>query len=636
MKKYSIFKRSFIAIILTALLLPAFTSCSKNEFADINTDPSTIAKANIPYLFSQAGLDFEPSDYLVWFYSGKYMSQWCQAFTPGSYGDKFNIMGENGGMGSQFVSVLTIKRDIDDKVAALDATEAAKYQDIQAMISPLCIYLGIFDSDMFGSMPYSESCMARYGGTLTPKYDTMEELYTEWLTELDNDIKILSSSLTDQISLGSQDFIYGGDKAKWLKFANGIKLKIAVRLLHQNKTKALQLAAEVGANEAYIMSSSDDDFVYNKGSLDYHFGNDVSLGVASKNVLDFMMKNEDPRLRIMFTKNDFNSEVVQAFFDDEASAKAAGKTVTSAIPKYILDNIEYTTDANGKKTFVAWKGLGEPWVRFYGVPVGMNISDNADYIGDNNYFNSNKWKVTVGDATKSYSPYSSFNQEMVRGQIDFTYPTKPNGVVKQDTQDCPWYGMAMSTAEINLYLAEMKLLGATLPKTAAEYYNAAVVASVNEYDNLAKLNQIPYYDADHCYDKNEKPIKLVSGETDTMMANTDYQLTGTTAEQLEKVYIQEFIHFMYQPDDQFVAVRRSGVPKVNSKLIPWVNMVSNTLIPRRFGITAPNETNIMYDIMTAAYKAEGFSYGKDDPGLLNSERVWADKGAPNFGEGPNF
>lgn len=636
MKKYNFIKKSLTAVLLMLMILPAFTGCSRDDFADINTDPSTVGKGNVPYLFTQAIMNFEPSDYLLWFYDGKYTSNFVQAFIPGSYGDKFNIMGELGGVGSQFVSVLNIKRDVDNIVSQMNTTEAAKYQNIQAMLSPLSIYLGIFDSDMFGSMPYSEACLNRYGGTLTPKYDTMDQLYDEWLTELDNDIKILSSNLSDQITPSSNDIVYGGDVSKWLKFANGVKLKIAVRLLHQDKARALKIAEEVGASDSNIMSGSSDDFVYNKGSQDYHFGNGVSLGVASKNVLDFMMKNEDPRLRIMFTKNDFNSEVVQAFFDAQYQAQQAGTTILSTIPKYILDNVEYSTDANGKKTFTAWKGMGEPWVRFYGTPVGMNISDNPDYTGDNNYFNSNKWKVTLNDKTKTYGATSSFNQELVRGQIDFTYPTKPDGVTKQDTKDCPWYGMALSTAEMNLYLAEMKLLGANLPKTASQYFNTAIQTSAEEYNNLAVLNQIPYYDADHCYDANEKPITYGSSEIETMMTNTDYQLTGSTSDDLEKVYIQQFLHFMYQPVDQFVSVRRSGIPKVGSSLISWVNLTQNTNIPRRMYVTEPQLTDKMYDILINAYSAEGFSYGRDDPSKLNSERVWADKGAPNFGEGPNF
>ncbi len=627
--------KSIVSLFLAASML-AMTGC-EDDFAEINTDPSSISDPNVPYLFTQGILNFEPSDYYMWFYAGKYMARWSQAFLPtDGYRDRFYDMSANGGIGSQNVSVLNIKREIDHYVSSLSQEEAAKYQTIQAMLQPLCIYLGMFDTDMYGSMPYSEASLARYGGTITPKFDTMEELYTQWAIELDAAIKVLSSDLPDQISVVNQDFVYGGDKAKWLKFASAVKLKLAVRLLYQDKAQALKMAGEVGSSAAFVMSGQADDFVYNKGTLNYHFGELANLGAASKNVVDFMLKNRDPRVRFMFTKNQFNSEVIQAFFDMEAEKMAAGVTSSFAVPQYILDNVAYTTDADGKKIFVKWKGLGEPWVRFYGIPVEMDAADKAVYRDEYNYFDESKLQLTIGEATKTYTPYSAFNEEMIHGQLDFTYPTKPGGAVKQDLIDVPWYGMALSTAEVNLYLAEMKLLGASLPESAEVYYETAVRASVEVYDRLARLNKIPYYDEEHIYDVNEKPLQLQAGEIDTMMENVDYLLTGSTAEQLEKVYLQQYLHFMYQPNDQYVAVRRSGVPMAGSELIPWVNLVSNTLIPRRFGVTPPNETDLMYDIKKAAYEAEGFTTGVNNSALLNSERVWADKGAPNFGEGPIF
>ena len=44
----------------------------------------------------------------------------------------------------------------------------------------------------------------------------------------------------------------------------------------------------------------------------------------------------------------------------------------------------------------------------------------------------------------------------------------------------------------------------------------------------------------------------------------------------------------------------------------------------------------MYQIKVDAFKAQGYTTGTQDPKILNFERVWYDKGAPNFGEGPNF
>ena len=266
-------------------------------------------------------------------------------------------------------------------------------------------------------------------------------------------------------------------------------------------------------------------------------------------------------------------------------------------------------------------------------------SQNAALYGD--YFDySNRSKLKVGSAEKVYTPFSGFNQEMIIGRYDFTLPTVPGGPVIQDLDDNPWYGMYLSTAEVNLYLAEFKLLGASLPKTAESYFSKAIKASVEEYNRLAELNKIPYYDKTYGYDPHEAVIDLQDGEIAAMAANADYQLTGDAALDLEKVYVQQLLHFTLLPNEQFVTVRRSGVPKENSSMIAWENFgptVPNNAIPRRFEVGAPSPTDLMLDILLEAYKSQGFTPGSSQDGtLLNSERVWQDINAPQFGQGPKM
>ncbi len=625
--KYNRFK-SFLPMVMAVALLTT-TGC-RDEFSEINTNPSSISQPNVPYLFSQGVLSFEPSNYLFWFYNGKYQELATQASTTTSgYTTNFNFIGAMGDQGSQVINVLRYAREIDDAMLHMPAEDAAKYVQLRAMLNPLIVYLGLFDSDVYGDRPFSEACYGAFGGTLSPKYDTVQELYTQFLAMLNESLAAFASPGASQVLPANQDPIYKCDITKWAKLTNSLKLKIAVRLLHQDKAKALSLAAEVAQSSVGVLDGADTDFMFNKGILNYHFGEGAQWGAVTQRVTDFMLKNLDPRVRFFFTKNSFNSKVVQGFFDEEAKGTALTK-----LPAYILANVNYKEEG-GKKVFVSWKGAGEPWVRYYGLPTPFNAKDNAATYGD--YFDANRWKLTEGNVEKSFRPYSTFNEEMVRGQIDFTIPTVPGDAVIQDLNDNAWYGLYMSTAEVNLYLAEFKLLGASLPKSAAEYYETAVKASVREYDRLAGINKIPYYGTTYGYDPNEKVINLQEGEVDVMMAKADYQLTGSAAEQLEKVYIQQFLHFVMAPTDQFVTVRRSGVPKKGSALIAWEPTIDNTTIARRMDVNPPSPTSIMYDNTMAAYNSQGFTPGSgNNPEKLNAERLWQDKGAPNYGEGPNF
>ena len=557
--------KSIIAAALIGTTLFTSTGC-KDDFSDTNTDPSVINKGDIRFLFTNGLLNFEPQGYLTWYYNAAYTTRWVQSYAAtGSNGDMFNVMGATGGQGGMTVEVLKSAREVSYLLDNMDPAEAAKYQYIKHMFSPILVYLGMFDTDMYGDMPYTEAVMARYTNPmlLTPKFDTMEELYTIWYDQLVEAVNVLSNPVTvngtqiTQTALGAQDFVYGGNAAKWAKFANSLKLKLAVRLLHQNKAKALAIAKEAAANPAGLMTSLNDDFVYNKGSQEYHFGDDVNPGAPSKQLVDLMINSRDPRVRFFYQKNDFNSKVVQAFFD-----------TNKELPSYIAANVESEV-VNGKKVFKAWKGAGEPWVRYYGIPVEVMASQKGEY---KDYFDSNLWKISMGGKEKTYTPYAYFNREMVQGMKDYTFPDAPNVSVTQDIVDQPWYGMFYSSAEVNLYLAELKLIGADLPGTAADYFRNGVELSVRAYDKLANLNKIPYYHS--VYDANEKSIKLVDGEVETLLANPAYQLTGNKAADLEKVYIQQYIHFVMIPNDQFVSARRSGVrgalaaPSATSRPVP--------------------------------------------------------------------
>lgn len=594
----------------------------KDEFAKENTNPSAVTKADVRYLFTQVLADFEPSKYQQWFYNNlAYTLPWIQSTVmDGGNPSTLNMMGAFEGSQSQVINIKLYTEEIKYTLSLMTGEEAKKYENIRVMCNPLLVYMGIFGTDLYGSIAYSEAGRALHENILTPKFQSQEELFEIWLDELDETIAVLTSNLPLQVGLGAQDFIFNGKIDKWARFANSLKLKIAVRMLHVNKARALEIAQEVGKSPAGVMSSLDHDFFYNKSSQDYHFGDDVldgqGKGLGSKQLIDFLVNHKDPRVRFAFQKNDYNSKVVQAFLDAKID-----------LPFYIKNVAEIK---DGK--FISWKAPGEPWVRYFGGPTNTKANESAEI--NNAYFNATKFKIDK----KQYQPLSRMNREMLQGQKDYTFPDAPEVTVTIDNQDNAWYGLHFSSGEVQLYLAELKLMGANLPQSAEDYFQEGIRLSVQEYDKLASLNKVPYYSS--VYDDKEATIKLESGEINTLLENVDYTLTGSTKEMLEKVYLQQYIHFLLFPNEQFVQVRRSGVPMRGSKLLAWEDFTTtgdpNYFIPRRWTITEPLQSDLMYQIKKDAYTQQGYTTGTLEPRILNTERVWYDKGAPNFGEGPNF
>lgn len=611
------------------------TGC-RDDFADINSSPSQVTVAEPSYLFAQAVMDFIPFDYTLWFYDAPMLTAWSQMAVPtGSFVESSVLTTVNGGV--NYVRVLKLAREIEYLRSNMGAEEAAQHAATAACVDVLTAYLAIGSSDINGDIQFTEAGNALHGGTLTPAYDRIADLYTLWLSQLNDAITVFTTA-TDQIFTENQDIVYRGDLTKWAKLANSMKLKIAARLISQDRARALAIASEVASAPCGYIDSMDDAMLFNKSVVNsssddyiYHWSNGFMDGTASsQRVVDFLLENKDPRVRFFYRKNDWNSRIIQEFYNQD-----------KAIPSYIEENVEYTTDASGKKTFVRWKGLGEPWVRYEGLPVEFNARNNSSVYGE--WFDySNRYTITDenGQSSKSYRPYSLYQHMMVIGRYyTFTLPTVPGGPVITRTDSRPWYGMYMGGGEVNLYLAEFKLLGANLPGTAEEYFRRGVSFSVQEYDKAAGLNQIPYYGTTYDYDPNEVSIELKDGEIDELLASDNLRLTGSVTDQLEKVYLQQMLHFTMYPYDQFVTARRSGLPKFNSQLISRENFsaIPVTNFPRRFQTGVPNEMSQLYQIQRDAYAAQGYSItpaGDTNTGILNSERTWQDIGAPQWGEGP--
>ena len=629
-------KYTLAALALGATVVST-TSC-REDFTDINKNPNQIVTADASMLFTKGIIDFEPSGYLMWYYNAPMMQLWSQLGTPtGGYTPNFAKTTAYGDQGSQYIKVLKYVREMNAMIENA-GEDGAKYKGYAAALDVLTAYLGILDTDLIGSVPFTEACMANYGGTLTPAYDTQESLYQLWEQQINAAIQVFSNPTGLEMK-AAQDIAFNGDWNKWARFANSLKLRLAARYVNINKSKALSLAQEVASASCGYIDSMDQAMLFNKATatsdnnqdIIYHWSNGFLDGqAASINVMNFMVKNLDPRVRFAYRKNSYNSKVVQAFWDKGQE-----------IPHYIQENIEFE-EVGGKKVFKAWKGAGEPWVRYYGIPVEMNASNNAAQYGD--WFDSPRFRVSdaEGNNLTSYTPYSQFQQQMIIGRsYNFQLPKAPGEPVTQVIDPRPWYGLYMGGAEVNLYLAEFKLLGANLPKSAEEYLTKGMTLSVQEYDKLAGLNQIAYYGKTYDYDPFEVSIELKDGEIDTMLAQEDYKLTGNAALDLEKVYLQQIINFTLNPNEQFVTARRTGLPSFSSTLLPRVNYsdVPVTNVPRRYDTGNPSQTDLMYQIYKDAYAAQGYSIttaGSNDTAPLNSERTWADKKNPQWGAGFNM
>lgn len=107
-------------------------------------------------------------------------------------------------------------------------------------------------TDTYGPIPYTQIGV---GGKISVPYDDQEKIYETMIAELTESINALTLNKTNGIS-PEADVIYGGDPVKWCKFANSLKLRLAVRMAYASPAHAKQYAEEAVNHEIGVITSN--------------------------------------------------------------------------------------------------------------------------------------------------------------------------------------------------------------------------------------------------------------------------------------------------------------------------------------------------------------------------------------------
>lgn len=160
-------------------------------------------------------------------------------------------------------------------------------------------------SDTYGPTPFSK---IGSGTDFAVAYDDMPTLYNAMFEQLDLVIAGLKESVgsTTTTSLfGNVDYIYGGDISKWVKLANTIKLRMALRLVNVEPALAKQKAEEAVSDAGGLISEPGDaawsSFLPGGNALHKQctLWGDTRV---SADITSYMNGYNDPRLPIYMTK----------------------------------------------------------------------------------------------------------------------------------------------------------------------------------------------------------------------------------------------------------------------------------------------------------------------------------------------
>lgn len=295
MKKY---------IIALSTLIMASSCATDDAYDKLNQDPNKPTQVTSDALFASATKTlFDQSESTN--VNSNIFRMLSQYWTETTYIDEANYDLVTRNIPQNYWSNIYRNVLFDLKDAKARANNANK----KAMIEVIEVYTWQLLVDTFGDVPYSAALQG--SAEPTPVYDKASDIYANLLVRLNSAIANFDPSASTVALQGftTSDVIYQGDLNQWVKFANSLKLKIAMRLSDVNasvsKTNAEQAVAagvlSSNADNANIQYESNPTNA-NPLWVDLVQSNRTDFVVANT-VVDYMNAKDDPRREFYFDDN---------------------------------------------------------------------------------------------------------------------------------------------------------------------------------------------------------------------------------------------------------------------------------------------------------------------------------------------
>lgn len=416
-------------------------------------------------------------------------------------------------------------------------TELATNEDNMATVAAADILkcvVGAFLTEKYGDIPFSEASMGREGN-IFPKFDAQKDVYLKMFEMLDKAVEILSSD--SQGLPADHDVLFGGDKVKWLKFANSLKFRLMVHSYEAFKKAGTDLGPQMQqiASSAQYMSTIADNASLGfpgKAAWDSWYyttafggtGNDNTEQKPTKYLIDIMASFDDPRMYIIF-----------APALGPISSSPTKYTETLKINNYNYDITYYPASQLQPSDL---------------IEIGRDLQGNAK---DAPYQLDAKW---IG----SPNPLRPELQYAALGLPGTNYPydnrrfTSFSKLIYEKNSAC-LKAVMMESSEMMFLLAEARKKGWISAGTVDGYYKDGIRLSFERW-------------------KIENGIKPASHVGSTKIVdnfNDYYNKAGValdgTASDLDKITIQKWLSLLVvNPVEAFIDYRRSGKPEFFAKI----------------------------------------------------------------------
>ncbi|WP_062060997.1 RagB/SusD family nutrient uptake outer membrane protein [Aquimarina longa] len=251
-------------------------------------------------------------------------------------------------------------------------------------------------TDVYGPIVYS-----KFGeiGASFAEYDSQQEVYNQFFDELDQAITKLSTDLTNE-QFKNFDLVYDGKYAQWVKFANSLRLRLAIRIAKVDPAKAKIQGEKSLSHSVGLLASNDDNFIIQGGATHpltvfNSSWDDVRMNASMESIL---VGYDDARGNVLF----------------EESKVTAGtlKGLRGGMPK--LGN--YSDEVAQKDDYIKFSRLGNSYIADESPTTSIQLMTAAEVYFLKAEAALRGW-AGAGDAQANYEKgiTTSFTQHGVSG-----------------------------------------------------------------------------------------------------------------------------------------------------------------------------------------------------------------------------
>ena len=283
---------SFIGILLFSII-----SCTK-ELEKVNRDPNAAQKAQPDYLLTAATKTTADT---YWGTNNNMNSSllFVQYWSKIQYTDADRYIFSNNDF--QELWTAGFSKSIVNLNQIIKLADEQKNTNYKGVALVLRSWVFSLLTDAYGDIPYKQS--AQIDEYLTPAYDAQKDVYAGLLA----DLKAAQAALDPNGKAILGDVVYNNNISLWKKFANSLRLRIALRIADRQPEISKQVLTDIQNEGGSFINSNSEiaQLVYlnspNQNPISNLFDTRDDYRI-SKTIVDKLIQLNDPRLSIYSAK----------------------------------------------------------------------------------------------------------------------------------------------------------------------------------------------------------------------------------------------------------------------------------------------------------------------------------------------